>query len=244
MQIEQLAESLSVIEAARQKAEKPLGVVLAGHNGSGKSTFWREHLSEHFKIPLINADRMMMAILPELIGDDRLPDWATRLRDGDENWMGVAQRGVLAFIAQALGAKVPFAMETVFSHWRKRDDGGHDSKIDLIRQMQNSGYFVVLVFVGLINDDLSVARVISRKIQGGHGVDEHKLRSRFPRTRKAITAALPVVDAAILADNSRDRTQAFTVSRVELAGREVFDLRSRTQPPAAIAAWLDVVSPR
>lgn len=129
-----LTDALAVVGLAHQQSQKPLAIVLAGHNGSGKSTLWREHLSEHFRIPLINADRMMLSILPELLGDDRLPDWAAHLRDENQSWMGVSQRGVLAFVAQALGAKVPFAMETVFSHWKRRDDGGHDSKVDLIRQ--------------------------------------------------------------------------------------------------------------
>lgn len=45
--------------------DKPVAFVLAGHNGSGKSTLWRERLSDALRIPLINADRMMLSILPE-----------------------------------------------------------------------------------------------------------------------------------------------------------------------------------
>ena len=39
--------------------------VLFGHNGSGKSTMWYEHIVDNIQIPLINADRMMLSILPE-----------------------------------------------------------------------------------------------------------------------------------------------------------------------------------
>ena len=53
-----------VLEAQRQLA-RPLGIVVSGHNGSGKSTMWRRHLSARLRIPLINADRMMLAVLPE-----------------------------------------------------------------------------------------------------------------------------------------------------------------------------------
>ena len=37
--------------------------------------------------------------------------------------MRVAQNGVQAFVAQALSQGVPFAMETVFSHWVEHADG-------------------------------------------------------------------------------------------------------------------------
>lgn len=50
--------------------------------------------------------------------------------------MEVAQKGVEAFVAQAMARKVAFAMETVFSHWQPLEDGSVESKIDLIRQMQ------------------------------------------------------------------------------------------------------------
>lgn len=50
----------------QQKASKqPLAIVLAGHNGSGKSTMWYDHLADRLKVPLINADRMMLSILTD-----------------------------------------------------------------------------------------------------------------------------------------------------------------------------------
>lgn len=230
----------------RQRAScKPLAVVLAGHNGSGKSTLWYGRLAPRLQIPLINADRMMMSILPEVEAGQALPAWASRLRDKDENWMRVAQNGVQAFVSHAMVNKVPFAMETVFSHWLKRADGTFDSKITLIRQMQDAGYFVLLVFVGLTNSDLSVARVDTRMASGGHAVPLGKLRSRFGRTQQAMRAAVPVADAALLLDNSRTPRQAFTVCRVQLGQAVVFDRRDmhRRLPPE-VAAWLDVVSPQ
>lgn len=63
---------------AQSDADKPLGIILAGHNGSGKSTMWRQHLSPYLQIPLINADRMMLSVLPEPDGAF-LPDWAVEI---------------------------------------------------------------------------------------------------------------------------------------------------------------------
>lgn len=222
---------------------RPLAVVLAGHNGSGKSTFWYKRLAPKLQIPLVNADRMMMSILPEVAPDARLPPWASALRDKKTSWMQVAQKGVLAFVTHAMASKVPFAMETVFSHWRELDDGTVESKIYLIRDMQAAGYFVLLVFVGLTNAELSVARVYTRIALGGHGVPVGKLRSRFPKTQRAINAASGVADATIMVDNSRKLCQAFTVCRVQLQDTVLYDRRSNGRPPEEITRWMDVVCP-
>ena len=239
-----LDRAIAQVLSAQVASSRPLAIVLAGHNGSGKSTLWYERLAPEIRIPLVNADRMMMSILPEPDERRRLPDWASELRDRDEDWMRVAQKGVEAFVAQALARKVPFAMETVFSHWQDRGDGTFESKADLIRDMQRAGYFVVLVFVGLSSAHLSVARVSTRVARGGHHVDVAKLMARFPRTQAAVSDALTVADAALLVDNSRTSDEAFTPCRIQLGTRVLFDLRDGDGAvPPAIDAWLGRVAP-
>jgi predicted ABC-type ATPase len=106
-------EAIRQVRETQEKRKKPLAIVLAGHNGSGKSTFWRRNLADELRMPLVNADRMMLAILPEQASDGALPDWAATLRDTDQSWMKVSQQGVQAFVGHAMNARVPFAMETV-----------------------------------------------------------------------------------------------------------------------------------
>lgn len=239
-----LRGAVSRLLLAQAASGRPLAIVLAGHNGSGKSTLWREKLAPRIRIPLVNADRMMMSILPEPT-KGRLPSWAAKLRDDDESWMKVAQQGVQAFVAQALANNVPFAMETVFSHWLVHPDGRVESKLDMIRQMQAAGYFVVLIFVGLSSAQLSIGRVATRVALGGHAVGEDKLLARFPRTQKAIDHALEACDAALLTDNSRSQKEAFTVCRVQLGPEVVYDLRGGVRPvPPEISRWLGFVAPR
>lgn len=240
-----LPEAVERILAAQQKTKKPLAIVLAGHNGSGKSTMWRKRLSGQLQIPLINADRMMLSILPEPGSDGALDEWAQLLRDTDESWMRVAQDGVQAFVGHAMRAKVPFAMETVFSYWEEQPDGTVLSKIDLIEDMQRAGYFVLLFFVGLTNAELSILRVQTRVAEHGHDVPMERLLTRFPKTQRAIAAASKVADAAIFTDNSRDLKRAFTVCRVQLGESELYDLRAGpASVPPAIAEWLEIVAPR
>ena len=206
---------------------------------------WTKNLAPRLKIPLINADRMMLSILPEPRAG-KLPEWARQIRDKDENWMRVAQLGVQAFVAQAMGQKVAFAMETVFSHWREHADGRIESKIDQIRELQAAGYFVLLLFVGLTNDQLSIGRVATRVSGGGHDVDLTKLTQRFPRTQKAIRQASFVANATIMMDNSRNEAEAFTVCRVQLGADELFDVRDIMSGgvPIEILPWLEKVAPR
>jgi predicted ABC-type ATPase len=239
-----LTEAVDQILEARNASGRPLAIIVAGHNGSGKSTMWYDHLAPYIQMPLVNADRMMMSILPEP-RSGRLPPWAQTLRNENTSWMRVAQRGVEAFVLQAMAHEVPFAMETVFSDWRPQPDGTIASKIDRIVELQAAGYFVLLLFVGLSDAQLSIGRVMTRVSEGGHAVDQTRLLDRFPRTQRAIAAALPIANAAILADNSREPTQAFTVCRVQMQAEEVYDLRADGGGvPAEIAAWLNVVAPR
>jgi len=240
-----LADAVEQVLDVQRRTGKPLAIVVAGHNGSGKSTMWRQLLSPQIQVPLINADRMMLSILPEPASSGALEDWAQRLRDNDIAWMQVAQNGVQAFVGHAMQAKVPFAMETVFSFWEERADGSVASKLDLIRDMQAAGYFVLLFFVGLKDVSLSVARVQTRVAANGHDVPIDRLLRRFPKTQTAVRHAANVANASILTDNSREQDEAFTVCRVQVGTVEAYDIRSGADAvPPEITAWLDVVAPR
>jgi predicted ABC-type ATPase len=209
---------------------RPVAFVLAGHNGSGKSTLWHERLAAELKIPLINADRLIGSILPPpALETNRLPTWAEQLRDEDERWQRLAQESVQAFTGLIMSRRMPFAFETVFSHWRERADGSFESKADIILQLQKAGYFVVLLFVGLANVELSILRVQTRKQQGGHAVPEVKLRERFARTQKAVGQAAPLADMTLMFDNSRDRRHAYSLVRAQQGKTVWFDCRNPKQ---------------
>lgn len=237
-----LSTAVDAILSVQAQSGKPLAIILAGHNGSGKSTMWYRHLAPALKVPLINADRMMLSILPEPGSSGRLTGWAQELRDTDRNWMGVARESVDSFVVNAMRAGVPFAYETVFSHWIEHDDGTVESKIDRIHQLQDAGYFVLLFFVGLSSVDLSIGRVITRHANGGHSVPHDRLLKRFPKTQRAIRDAIPVADASILVDNSADESKAFTVAWVQEGQKLLFDVRGGGAPKR-ITEWLERVAP-
>ena len=103
--------------------------------------------------------------------------------------------------------------------------------------------------MGLANADLSELRVSTRKSQGGHDVPTTKLRSRFPRTQKAIGEASKVADLTLMFDNSRTLDEAFTLVRAQRKTLVLYDCRDgnyRQDPGLTRIAslWLDKVAPR
>ncbi|MBB3117227.1 hypothetical protein [Pseudoduganella violacea] len=109
--------------------------------------------------------------------------------------------------------------------------------------MQEAGYYVLLIFVGLASVNLSIGRVYSRIAQGGHSVPAKRLRERFTRTQQAIRSALHVADAAILCDDSTVQRDAFTIAHIRKGPEVAFDIRRRPNPPQLILRWLNVVAP-
>lgn len=239
-----------LLEGPIAGSAKPLAFVLAGHNGSGKSTLWYQRLADRLQIPLVNADRLTLSILPEPDRKTRrLPAWAQRLRDEDARWHKLSQDGVGLFRQLIMDRKLPFAFETVFSFWEETAPGVYRSKADDIVAMQRAGYVVVLLFVGLTSPALSVLRVQTRRRQGGHDVPLDKLFERFPRTQAAVGHAAAIADMTLMFDNSRTFDKAFTLVRAQQKRRIMFDSRDPTfEVDADLRAvsdpWLDrVVGP-
>ena len=179
---------------------EPVLVFLAGSNGAGKSTFFRDYL-QLLGLPFLNAD-----------------ETARRLRDSTlSNEAGEIER--LAFEiterqrASLLSGRISFCTETVFS-----DPQG--AKLDFLKQARAAGFTSFLVFIGLSDPQLSIARVMQRVEAGGHDVPDDKLRGRFPRTLANLREAIPIVDEAFLFDNSSDR-EPFRIVAVYSAGRVV-----------------------
>jgi predicted ABC-type ATPase len=229
--------------------DKPVAIVLAGHNGSGKSTLWNDKLADTLKMPLVNADRLTLSILPPLLAETQtLRPWAANLRDKDERWQRLSQEGVQLFMGLIMDQRMPFAFETVFSYLEREKDGRYKSKADTILALQNAGYFVILLFVGLASVELSILRVNTRHLQGGHDVPESKLKKRFPKTQQSIRLAATLADMTLMFDNSRTINKAFTLVHARTKTFVLYDCRDRKfrqeQDLIDVAdAWLSKVAP-
>lgn len=87
-----------------------------------------------------------------------------------------------------------FVLETVFS-----DPVG--DKLHFLKNAAQSGYTVVLCFIGLSGPETSEQRVAMRVSQGGHDVPSEKLISRFPRTLANLQAAIRELPYVLIFDN-------------------------------------------
>ena len=150
--------------------------LLAGANGSGKSTFYHTQL-EPLGLPFVNADiiaREFFPNAPEAHSYD-----AARIAEEIRHQLLLDNRS--------------FCFETVFSH---------PTKIDFIARAKSLGFQTILVFIHLNILDLNKARISQRVREGGHFVPDDKVESRLPRTLENVKTALPLFDQAKILDNS------------------------------------------
>lgn len=163
--------------------------ILAGGNGSGKSTFYDRFLKDK-DLSFVNADKIAKEI-------------------SSENNLRVSRSAQqLAMIAceQKIADGETFCFETVFSH---------KSKIDLIKKAKTAKYEVNFVFIHLSSSDLNKARVFQRVSSGGHDVPPDKIETRIPRSLANLKKALNLVDNAALIDNSSAQDPLKIVARIK-----------------------------
>ena len=158
--------------------DHPFLLIIAGPNGAGKSTHWdREYRARKLGIPYVNADEIARSM-------DR-----SETRDRDAVLEAEKRR------REHIRRRESFAFETVFSHPGKLED---------IRLANAAGYYIRLVFIGLASAQLCMARVMRRASLGGHAVPAEKIAGRYARNLQNLAKAVPVVDEALVWDNSAE----------------------------------------
>jgi predicted ABC-type ATPase len=154
-------------------------LIIAGPNGAGKTTFAREFLPTDADCPtFINADLIAAGLAP--FSPETVAVRAGRL--------------MLEEIARHAHSNANFAFETTLA------GRGYARSI---RQWQQAGYRVKLIFLSLNHPDEAVARVAERVRQGGHHVPEETIRRRFKLGLANFhQLCSPLVNAWALYDNS------------------------------------------
>ncbi len=187
----------------------PVLHLLAGPNGSGKTTFVDRVLAPVTHLRFVNAD---------LLAAERWPD--APVEHGYE-----AARAAAEQRDQLMTARASFIAETVFSH---------PSKVELVTHAVGLGYSVHL-HVMLVPVGLSVNRVAERIRRGGHEVPEAKIRQRYERVWPLVVEARATADRTAFYDNSRADAPFRLVASYE-RGRKIGTTSWPVWAPPALAA--------
>ncbi len=105
---------------------------------------------------------------------------------------------IASFVTSFLAEKLiklgkSFSFETVMSH---------RSKLDLIRTAKQEGYRTYLYFLATESYKLNIERVQLRVQQGGHDVDNTKVKERFFRSLELMKEAVGLCNRSYVIDNT------------------------------------------
>ena len=153
--------------------------IIAGCNGAGKTTASYTVLPEMLNCKeFVNADEIAKGISPFQ----------------PENAAIDAGKIMLNRIKELIKLQIDFSFETTLSarHF-----------MSLIKEAQNKGYFVTLVFFWLNSVELAIQRVKIRVSEGGHNIPENTIRRRYRTGITNLTKLyIPLCDYWMIIDNS------------------------------------------
>lgn len=171
---------------------RPVLIVIAGPNGSGKTTVTTKILKHEWTEDAVYIN-------PDTIAQDRFGDWNSpaAIRQSIEYCENLRE--------ECLNNKQSLIFETVLS----RID-----KVDFVKRAICNGFFVRLFFVSTESPTINASRIASRVMEGGHDVPIAKIISRFQKSIANAIVLSGVVDRAYFYDNSIDNEDAKLLFRL------------------------------
>jgi predicted ABC-type ATPase len=163
-------------------AERPAFWMVAGPNGSGKTSLYGNIDIEAFpqSIWIINPDLLTQRI-----------QQVEKLAAGEANIEAVVR--IEAWLEASIRAHQTIGVETVLSTGKYRR---------LVLAAKQNQYEFRLIFVMLGSPNLNVERVRLRVKKGGHDVPEDKIRERWIKSLRQLPWFPEQADQAALFDNS------------------------------------------
>lgn len=193
-------------------ALRPRLVVVAGPNGSGKTSITRQLHDLRHKW-MVGCEY----INPDEIAERELAGW------NDPASVLAAARLAAERRERCLREGRDFAFETVFST---------QEKLDFLLRAHQVGFFIRLFFVGTDSPTINAKRVAVRCLEGGHDVPIAKIISRYTRSMANAGEAATFVDRAYFYDNSVDVAPGAEPDWVPLIRTEEGRLISKYPRPA------------
>ncbi|MDR1198286.1 MAG: zeta toxin family protein [Prevotellaceae bacterium] len=164
--------------------EKPKLLIVAGPNGSGKTSVTGKIL-KHVWIEGCEY------VNPDNIARDMFGDW-----NSPEAVMKAAQYATEKR-EECIANKRSLIFETVLSA---------PDKISFIERAKQQGYFIRLFFIGTDNPQINAVRILRRVMNGGHDVPSGKIVSRYYKSIGNCAFLAPAVDRLYVYDNSAENS--------------------------------------
>lgn len=199
----------------RKEGHAPLLIVIAGPNGSGKTTITSEVLASEWleDAVYINPDN----VAQEKFGDWNSPEAVKNAALFCEQWR-----------EQCLANRESLIFETVMSA---------PDKIDFIRRAKKAGYFIRIFFISTANPTINASRIARRVMKGGHDVPIPKIISRYIKSIANCAEIAPLVDRLYVYDNSREDEKAMPLFRLR-------DGQMGKQYVQSIPKWAENILPK
>lgn len=177
--------------------DKPRLIVVAGPNGSGKTSITQQLLMHEWMGGCVYVN-------PDFIARDEFGDW-----NSPSAVVSAAERAS-EIREHCLATGMSLAFETVLSA---------PDKLDFISRAKAAGFFIRLFFVGTNDPSINAKRVAMRVMEGGHDVPIGKIISRYTKSLAYCYFAAWLADRTYVYDNSIDDAPArllFRASRGSL----------------------------
>ena len=171
---------------------KPVLIVIAGPNGSGKTTITSKILRHEWLERAVYVN-------PDQVAQDRFGDW-----NSPEAVLKAAQYCEEQREA-CLRNQQSLIFETVLAS---------DGKVDSIRRAHEAGYFIRIFFVSTAHPTINAARIAQRVMEGGHDVPINKIISRYQKSILNCKRVAAIADRVYVYDNSVDDAEARLLFRM------------------------------
>ncbi len=164
---------------------RPILIVIAGPNGSGKTSITQKVLQHEW---LENCTY----INPDTIANEKFGNW------NSPKAVLEAAEFAQQLREDCLNKKEGIIFETVMSS---------NEKIDFILKAKANGYFIRIFFVGTDSPSINASRIAQRVLEGGHDVPIPKIISRFGKSIANCCLLAKHVDRLYVYDNSIDHNE-------------------------------------
>ena len=165
---------------------RPVLIVIAGPNGSGKTTITSKILRHEWMEDAVYIN-------PDVVAQERFGDW------NSPDAVLKAVKYCEALREDCLKQQKSLVFESVLSS---------DGKVEFIKRAKDLGYFIRVFFVATNHPSINAARIAKRVMQGGHDVPITKIISRYQKSIFNCKCISELVDRLYIYDNSVDGVDA------------------------------------